>query len=209
MVHILILRNSNFKKKGGDTMKGLYGTLLGIAWLLILAGSAFATPVYYPDTGHYYEAIPGPIMWPDARAEAESRIYNGMRGHLATITSSGENAFLWNNLGMDVFFYYLGGTDEANEGVWQWITGEPWGYTNWYYGEPNNLNNEDVLVFWYSGRWNDYSTAYAANGYIVEYENMAGVPEPATLWLLLTGIMIIIWSGSTTLPLHVKVKKIY
>ena len=33
---------------------------------------------------------------------------------------------------------WLGLTDEFEEGNWQWVTGEPLDYTNWYEGEPNN-----------------------------------------------------------------------
>ena len=33
---------------------------------------------------------------------------------------------------------WLGLTDEFEEGNWQWVTGEPLNYTNWYDGEPNN-----------------------------------------------------------------------
>ena len=35
--------------------------------------------------------------------------------------------------------YWLGGTDEKNEGVWEWITGEAWKFTKWAANEPNNL----------------------------------------------------------------------
>lgn len=66
---------------------------------------------------------------------------------------------------------------------------------------PDNFGDEDVLLFWYSGTWNDYSTAYAGNGYIVEYEKTAGIPEPTTLWLLLTGLIMLWWVHAGSLPL--------
>ena len=31
------------------------------------------------------------------------------------------------------------------EGTWQWVTGEPFSYTQWHEGEPNNVENEDCL----------------------------------------------------------------
>jgi hypothetical protein len=64
----------------------------------------------------------------------------------------------------------VGGTDEGEEGVWRWLTGEPtvfWLggsngapqnelYTNWRAGEPNDTNGEeDYLVVNDVGLWND------------------------------------------------------
>ncbi len=31
------------------------------------------------------------------------------------------------------------------EGVWRWVTGEPYSYSSWNAGEPNNAGNEDEL----------------------------------------------------------------
>ena len=33
----------------------------------------------------------------------------------------------------------------AAEGVWQWASGDPWDFTSWHEGEPNNVDNEDCL----------------------------------------------------------------
>jgi len=41
--------------------------------------------------------------------------------------------------------YWLGGTDQAVEGTYQWIDGAPFSYTNWWNGEPNNSGNEDFM----------------------------------------------------------------
>ena len=52
---------------------------------------------------------------------------------------------------------WLGGTDEAEEGHWQWITGEEWNYSNWSSGEPNNAGeNEPYLELYITGLWNDF-----------------------------------------------------
>jgi len=67
--------------------------------------------------------------------------FKGVHGHLATITSSAENAFISTQLGTTQFAW-LGGEQPPGslepDGGWQWITGEPWVYTNWDIGEPNN-----------------------------------------------------------------------
>ena len=91
-------------------------------------------------------------------------------GHLATITSQSENAHIA-VIATDGYFNvkHLGGLRDGAS--WRWITGEPWSYTNWYPGEPNNATgNEIYLSTWVTpGTWNDIYPAYAA-GYIIEWE---------------------------------------
>jgi len=134
------------------------------------------SPSYYSVNGHYYYAVsvPDGITWTDAKTAAESFTYLGMSGHLATITSQGENEFIYNNLGVTPSYYLLGafqpdGSQEP-DGGWQWVTGESWNYTNWNSGEPNNAGDEDALQFYGSDIWNDCSHEETDNGYVVEYE---------------------------------------
>ena len=104
------------------------------------------------------------MSWHDAKAYCES-----LGGYLATITSQEENDFIYSNLANNSpQVSWLGATDEEEEGVWKWVTGETWSYTNWYSGEPNNWCEEDYLHFtdgdnlWASAtksnRWNDLQT---------------------------------------------------
>ncbi len=91
--------------------------------------------------GHYYLVIDNPAYWSTAKEDCESR-----GGHLATITSQGEQDFiarLIENNGSQ-YNYWIGGTDEGQEGTWTWITGEPWTYSNWYKNQPDNgdINKE-------------------------------------------------------------------
>ena len=56
-------------------------------------------------------------------------------------------------------------------GGWRWVTGEPWGYTNWNGGEPNNAGGiEDFLQWYSSGVWNDLPGAATITGYLVEFK---------------------------------------
>jgi len=41
---------------------------------------------------------------------------------------------------------WIGFTDQASEGTWEWISGEAVTYTNWASGEPNDANGEDYAV---------------------------------------------------------------
>jgi hypothetical protein len=58
---------------------------------------------------------------------------------------------------------WLGGTDQAQEMVWVWVTGEPFVFENFRDGEPNDGNSdqiaEDCLVLESdtAGTWDDRS----------------------------------------------------
>ena len=89
--------------------------------------------------GHWYEGVPvpAPISWSDARVAAEAR-----GGHLATITSSGEDLFvasialssplIW--APADRYGPWLGGYQPTPSSDpfanWAWVTGEPWSYVS-------------------------------------------------------------------------------
>lgn len=102
-------------------------------------------------------------------------------GHVATITSEEEWKALKEVLGTIPHGYYLGGTDEKIEGIWEWITGETWAFAKWASGEPNNLprtqyGDEDFAQTWTATSegnrlWNDiYGKKNPwSKGYILEY----------------------------------------
>jgi hypothetical protein len=96
--------------------------------------------------GHSYYRSTGTATWTNARSNCAA-----MGGYLVTITSSGEQSFLFNLWPSG----WIGLTDEVNEGTWRWVTGETYSYSNWNSGEPNNAGNEDYVQFVSNGRWND------------------------------------------------------
>ena len=105
-------------------------------------------------------------LWANAKVAAEEK-----GGYLATITSADEQALIEELLAYGTQeSYFLGGYRTVNDiNDWAWVTGEPFEYTNWGVGEPNNGNNKDedsVGIFRGTKLWNDYpDNAY---GYIVE-----------------------------------------
>jgi len=122
-----------------------------------------------PLNGHTYQFVRlrGFVSWHTARQMAESA-----GGYLATITDSVEADIVRRLLAHPGDEAWLGGTDEAQEGVWTWITGEPWDYTNWYPGEPNaSQPDEDYLLAQHilGGRWVDVFDDNS--GYIIERNN--------------------------------------
>ena len=65
--------------------------------MLAMGGTAWATPQYFPGTGHYYDVIlrPDGLTWTQARAAAEGQVWQGRHGYLATITSAEESQFVF------------------------------------------------------------------------------------------------------------------
>ncbi len=158
---------------------------------------------YLPSTGHYYEFVPKiGITWTQARNAAAGLNFYGLQGYLATITRfeeaklSGEQA---------AGAGWIGGSDAAVEGQWEWVTGPEAGtndalfyrgqyptgntvtYSFWNTLEPNNLGDEDYAHITarnvgIRGSWNDLSNTggssgdYQPKGYIVEYGGMPGDP---------------------------------
>lgn len=162
---------------------GKPGTRMPCRGLLILAIGCMpavgqADPVVWSENGNSYEFIFANLTWTQANAAAQAKILDGRPGHLVTITSAAENDFVANLVGGD-FRAWIGLTDTASEGNFQWVTGEPLSFTRWSPGEPNNFGgNEDyVEMFNSNDSWNDrvntpFTPSIAA--YIIEWE----APEP-------------------------------
>jgi len=108
-----------------------------------------ATPAGYTyhsqGLGSYYYLSTTTADYHTARANARAA-----GGHLAVVTSAAENALIPPPIA------WLGGMDELVEGTWVWETFEPFIYTNWSPGEPNNSGNEDGIITWGSNTWNDH-----------------------------------------------------
>lgn len=121
--------------------------------------------------GHSYYRSTGSMTWTDAKQACIN-----MGGHLVTSTTLAENNFLfglWPN-------GWIGLTDEAVEGQWRWVTGEPYSWSYWNGGEPNNSNNEDYIQFVGGGKWNDLPNVSLP--YVLEFEYIVDY----TAWSLLT-----------------------
>ena len=86
--------------------------------------------------GHYYKLYDLNVSWEEAQ-----EYFKSIQGHLATITSQEENDFIYNYIiSIGYKSAYFGASDKETEGIWLWITGEEFIYSNWHNGEPNNEN---------------------------------------------------------------------
>jgi len=111
--------------------------------------------------GHTYYRSNFNTTWSAAKAAATA-----LGGHLLTISNAAEN-----NLFTGLGSHWAGFTDEAVEGTWVWVTGEPVTYTNWAGGEPNNSggNEDHMQINWSGTTWND-NNGSSAYPFIVEFD---------------------------------------
>lgn len=167
---------------------------------LTLSLSAAQTgPVLWSQNGHYYEIVFTTVSYSDAKVAAAARSHNGWGGHLATVTSDAENAFIIQNLatGASADFAWLGGREPHDDGRWFWDDGPetniqfsinktatpPFNFANWGGIEPNDHKaNEDYLMINIGsdfaginlGQWGDAdpdpNPSDPVVGYLVEYE---------------------------------------
>lgn len=129
-----------------------------------LAHSTGSPPPPTAYDGRHYEVVfASGVRWEDAKAAAEAREYQGVKGQLATIGSAAEDAFVdqlrrkalnsYGALRGGKTQFWVGGyqvpcvvADPEPACGWLWLNGEAIGsengdepYTNWLDGEPNNL----------------------------------------------------------------------
>ncbi|MGB5981911.1 MAG: LamG-like jellyroll fold domain-containing protein [Nonlabens sp.] len=115
------------------------------------AVSGYSPLGHYGDSYYYVSGI-------DKQYNAFLTDAANMGGYLVKIESAGENEYVRQLLAQTFNSQtaYIGATDSATEGTFLWQDGTPVTYTNWAAGEPNNVNDEDVvMILRNSGEWND------------------------------------------------------
>lgn len=167
----------------------LKSIFIAIMFLLATLGVSNAAWIQNPTNGHYYDQIAvSNNFW-----QTQNIAQNDYGAHLVTISDATENQWLVDTFGLGAS--WIGFTDEAQEGNWVWITGEPVTYTNWASTEPNNNyygQPENYAFFNYSGsgQWADIKSEdprLVGIGALIERESP--VPIPGALWLFGSGLI--------------------
>ena len=146
---------------------------------------------------HWYTLAPTENTWEHVRSQA---LAMGPGADLVSINSEAEQNFLASQFGISHVFW-IGLTDKAVEGIWQWANGDPVDYTNWLPGQPDDYNptigGEDYAMMNFGAfredpnltAWNDlHLNSYAGRG-IVE----SAVPEPSAYVLLGAALLAFWW----------------
>ena len=135
-----------------------------------------------------------------------------MRTAGSTLTSLEEDEFLkaafldqisseFDPQGLNGTYAWIGLTDEAVEGTYEWVTGESFAYSHWGPGEPQTIiGDEDYVHVWARSiiadsrwGWNDSRNQFGptdTDAYFVEF---AVIPEPASLGLTAFGALMLWW----------------
>jgi len=154
--------------------------------ILALSGlPALAAPVYWTESGHYYEAVPRESNWQQASDLAFRSL-----GYLVTVGGDAENVFAFNLVDAPEYWIdsgstqvgpWIGGLQAPQsfepDGGWKWVTGEPFTFTAWREGEPNDVGSGEDRVNLMgaadAGRgafWNDAGGGSAMKGLVVEWD---------------------------------------
>ncbi len=108
---------------------------------------------WYSEAGgndHWYGILPRYRNWYEADSAASQFEMDGVRGHLATVSSEAENTFIeglhlsWTDPN-ECNSAWIGGN--AFDSSWGWVTGEPFDYTNWKPGfDPDSLGSNQAMI---------------------------------------------------------------
>ena len=122
-----------------------------------------------------FQVIEKTLTWHQAKADAEA-----LGGRLAVFpTGDRHDRVIAEVRGAYSDTFWIGLTDEVQEGVWRWMDGSILTYSRWNLGEPTNLGNEDYTMVYAENTWND-AGAGSSMPYLLERGTTALASLPWT-----------------------------
>jgi hypothetical protein len=157
------------------SLQYISGAATGSPTLKVSASSYTANYALNGYNGHFYTSSTtlglANATYTSARTAAKGRTYQGQTGYLTTITTSGENDFITNNI-INAVSIWIGATDDLIEGQWRWDAsgGSPEANLRFFdqtgvltgaapcnrTGGANNTSDGISYSRWASGEPNDY-----------------------------------------------------
>ena len=121
----------------------LFLALLGLTGELAFASDPILWDESSGGNGHSYQVVPLSGNWTEDNGLADRLSFKGLPGHLVTITSQAEADFIRFSLLPQAepvsVNYWIGLSDQQDEGTFQWVTEESLSFTDWAEGEPNDF----------------------------------------------------------------------
>lgn len=156
------------------------------------ANPAVVSTVVNPANGHTYHLLEQ-ATWAEAQAKAVS-----LGGNLVTVNDANEQAFVWSTFSPTASVLWIGYNDADRDGVYQWVNGEPVGYTNWFAAEPNSAWDPGELwaTMWsdYQGAWNDLGVESPQG---TRHRAVVEVADSADLFTTLSAVPTIADTGTS------------
>ena len=161
---------------------------LAVASLALLSFASHAVSIISPTVtynGHQYNLLSSTNSWTDSEAFAISQ-----GGHLVAVNDAAEMGFLNSTFGRNALWI---GLERISPIAFAWTNGDALTYTNWQAGEPNNFGGNENYVHTYAGvgTWNDLANNSGYAGAKFGVLELAAVPEPSEIALMLAGLGII------------------
>jgi hypothetical protein len=178
------------------TAMALVFTLTTVGLGMGVAQAQTPTPILKAQgtfNGHYYEVYQYPgFSWDSANSYVQTLdSYDGVQGHLATLTSYDEDYYVdWLRRSAGLGEVWVGGLQppgRAQDEGWFWANGEgpipgkntdP-GYSHWLGGEPNDSGGDERYLGIGLGDafgWNDEGAFGNIAGFVVEYSTLIELP---------------------------------
>ena len=101
---------------------------------------------------HPYLVCTTPRTWAEARAKCQAEGVD-----MLVVDSAGESSWIFQQaVRVRRQPFWIGLSDQRNEGRFEWVDGTRPGFTRWAPGEPNNAGDEDCVHYWGDeDLWND------------------------------------------------------